>query len=67
MVDYSFGKVFSVPPREPPTHEEPVRTTEPSKLQCEICGMVFKNHSALERHMEHAHGNPERTHTHPHL
>lgn len=55
------------PPREPPTHEEPVRTLEPSRLQCEICGVAFKTHTELDRHMEHAHGTPEKTHVRPHV
>ena len=49
-----------------PPHDEPVRTTEPSKLDCEICGKTFKTHSELDRHMENVHGNPEKTHTKPH-
>ena len=56
----------SVPPREPPQHEEPIRTTEPSRLACEICGRAFKTHSELDRHMENMHGSPEKTHTRPH-
>jgi len=54
------------PPREPPTHEEPIRTTQPSRLECEICGKAFKTHSELDRHLENIHGNPEKTHTGPH-
>ena len=49
-----------------PMHEEPVRTVEPSRLACEICGRAFKTHTELDRHMENMHGSPERTHTGPH-
>jgi len=47
-------------------HEEPVRTLEPSRLECEICGKAFKTHTELDRHLENIHGNPEKTHTGPH-
>ena len=33
---------------------------------CEICGKAFKTHAQIDRHMEHMHGNPEKTHTAPH-
>ena len=49
-----------------PMHEEPVHTLEPSRLECEICGKVFETHTALDRHLESIHGNPEKTHTGPH-
>ncbi|HMK95274.1 MAG TPA: C2H2-type zinc finger protein [Candidatus Limnocylindrales bacterium] len=47
-------------------HEEPVRTLQPSRLKCEICGKTFKTHSEVDRHMESIHGEPERTHTGAH-
>ena len=51
---------------ESPMHGEPVRTLEPSRLTCEICGRTFKTHSELDRHLESIHGNPEKTHMGPH-
>ena len=59
-------KAQPTPSREPPTHEEPVRTTQPSRLRCEICGKAFKTHTELDRHLESVHGNPEKTHTGAH-
>jgi uncharacterized C2H2 Zn-finger protein len=60
------NKTQSNPSRESPMHEEPVRSTEPSRLECEICGKAFKTHTELDRHLENVHGNPEKTHTGPH-
>ena len=59
-------KTSSVLPKAPPLHEEPIRSLEPSKLVCHICGKAFKTHSELDRHMENVHGAPEKTHTKPH-
>ena len=66
MFDFKQFKIQSYS-REPPKHEEPIRTAEPSKLECHICGKVFKAHAELDRHMENTHGNPEKTHTKPHF
>jgi len=66
MVEPKQVKSQSNRSREPPTHEEPVRTVEPSRLACEICGKAFKTHTELDRHIENAHGNPEKTHTGTH-
>jgi hypothetical protein len=57
----------SVLPKAPPVPEEPTDRMVPGKLVCEICGKVFKTHPELDRHLEHEHGNPEKTHTKPHL
>ena len=59
-------KTRSILPKAPPLHEEPLRGIEPGKLVCQICGKVFKTHAQIDRHMEHMHGNPEKTHTAPH-
>jgi hypothetical protein len=53
-------------PKAPPVPEEPLDKIAPGPLVCEICGKTFKTHSELDRHMENVHGNPEKTHTHPH-
>jgi len=53
-------------PKAPPLHEEPIEGLGVRKEVCGICGKTFKTHSELDRHMEHAHGNPEKTHTRPH-
>jgi hypothetical protein len=66
MAKTKQDKPQSVPSREPPTHEEPVHTLQPSRLECEICGKAFKTHTELDRHLENVHGNPEKTHTGPH-
>jgi hypothetical protein len=51
----------------PPLHEEPIEGFQPGKEICEICGKAFRTHAELVRHLENAHGNPEKTHTKPHL
>jgi hypothetical protein len=53
-------------PKVPPLHEEPIQGLSSEKEVCEICGKTFKTHTQLDRHMEHEHGNPEKTHTKPH-
>ncbi len=55
-------KTQSILPKAPPLHEETIRGIEPGKLACLICGKTFKTKSQLDRHIEHAHGNPEKTH-----
>ena len=60
------SKLNLIVPESHPMHEEPVSTVEPSRLACEICGKAFKTHTELDRHMENAHGNPEKTHTGTH-
>lgn len=62
---YSFPVLASIP-RAPPIPEEPSGKMPPSMLVCEICGKTFKTHSELDRHKEHMHGHPEKTHTQPH-
>jgi hypothetical protein len=54
-------------PKGPPLHEEPIEGRQSGLEVCEICGKRFKTHAELDRHLENAHGNPERTHTKPHL
>jgi hypothetical protein len=49
-------------PQAPPVPEEPLENLPRSNLICEICGRVFKTHSQLDRHLEHMHGHPEKTH-----
>jgi len=47
MTEPSNGKKVktrSLLPKAPPLHEEPIRTLEPSKLACHICGKTFKTH-----------------------
>jgi len=56
----------SILPKAPPVPEEPTGKITAGPLVCEICGKTFKTHSQLDRHMEQAHGNPEKTHTGPH-
>ena len=58
-------KTRSILPKAPPLHEEPIRGIEPGKIVCQICGKTLKTHTQLDRHMEHAHGSPEKTHTAP--
>jgi hypothetical protein len=53
-------------PKAPPLHDEPIEGLSSEKEKCEICGKTFKTHTQLDRHMEHEHGNPEKTHTGPH-
>jgi len=53
-------------PKAPPVPEEPTDRLVPGPLVCEICGKTFHAHSQLDRHMEQAHGNPEKTHVKPH-
>ncbi len=53
-------------PKAPSLHEEPIEGLSSEKEKCEICGKTFKTHTQLDRHMEHEHGNPEKTHTGPH-
>ena len=53
-------------PQAPPVPQEPTDKMPHSSLACGICARVFKTHSELDRHMEHAHGAPEKTHTKPH-
>lgn len=55
-------KTRAILPKAAPLHEEPIRGIEPGKIVCQICGKIFKPHSQLEKHMEHMHGNPEKTH-----
>jgi hypothetical protein len=59
-------KTQSILPKAPPLHEEPIRGIEAGKFVCEICGKTFKTHSQLDRHMEHMHGTPEKTHIQAH-
>ncbi len=54
-------------PKAPPLPEEPLRGIEPGKLVCRICGKAFKTKDQLDRHTEHMHGTPEKTHTKPHV
>lgn len=54
-------------PKAPPVPEEPIDRMAPSPLVCNICGKTFKTHSELDRHMEHMHGHPEKTHLGPHV
>ena len=52
----------SVPPKSHPIPEEPLDKLPKSLFACEICGKTFRTHSELDRHKEHLHGNPEKTH-----
>ena len=68
MVEPKQKKTLSPQQRapEPPMNEEPMRTVEPSRLECKICGKAFKTHTELDRHLENIHGTPEKNHTGPH-
>ncbi|MGA2385947.1 MAG: hypothetical protein ABSG33_05400 [Candidatus Bathyarchaeia archaeon] len=48
MAEVRQTKPGSVLPKASPLHEEPVRTLEPSRLACEICGKTFKTHTQLD-------------------
>jgi len=68
-----MNKLFSIKhtkipslPKTPPLHEEPIQGRGSEKEICKICGKSFKTHSELDRHVENAHGAPEKTHTGPH-
>ena len=61
------NKTKPVLPKTPPVHEEPLGGRQSGNEVCEICGKRFKTHAELDRHLENAHGNPEKTHTKPHL
>jgi hypothetical protein len=59
-------KIHSTLPKAPPLHDEPIEGLSSEKEICEICGKAFKTHTQLDRHKEHEHGSPEKTHTGPH-
>jgi len=59
-------KTRSVLPEVSPLREEPIEGLSSEKEICEICGKAFKTHTQLDRHKEHEHGTPEKTHTGPH-
>jgi hypothetical protein len=65
-MDKESTSPLSVLPHSPPVPEEPLEINPKSKLACAICGKTFRTHSELDRHMEHMHGNPEKTHLSPH-
>ena len=67
MENKSSVKTGSAFPKSPPVPQEPTEQMPPSPLVCEICGKVFKTHTELDRHKEHIHGDPEKTHTKPHF
>jgi hypothetical protein len=70
--NFSFGNTPAIRsalpkiPKAPPVPEEPLDRMPKSGLACEICGRTFKTHSELDRHLEHMHGTPEKTHLKPH-
>lgn len=65
MTEDKQVKTHSDLPKTPSVHEESIEGYARGAV-CEICGKTFKTHTELDRHKENVHGNPEKTHTHPH-
>jgi hypothetical protein len=61
----SYNKRSRIP-EAPPVPEEPTEQIPRGNLVCQICSKVFKTHSQLDRHFEHEHGTPEKTHLEKH-